>query len=120
MTATSVALEGLRFDERGLAPAVVQDVDTKEVPMLAYVDAEAIRRTISTGTAWFRSRSRDEYWNKGATSGNVQDVVDVRYDCGGDAVLVLVKPRRPSCHTGEYTCFDRAVASDASDASQDA
>lgn len=100
----------IRFDERGLAPAVVQDAATNEVLMLAWVDAEAIRRTLETGTTWFWSRSRQEYWNKGATSGNVQEVVEVRYDCDNDAVLMLVDPKGPACHTGERTCFYRTLS----------
>jgi phosphoribosyl-AMP cyclohydrolase len=99
----------LAFDERGLLPAIVQDSSTKEVLMLAYMDAEAVRRTLHTKTTWFWSRSRREHWNKGATSGNVQDVVEVRYDCDADALLVVVSARGPACHTGELTCFFRAL-----------
>jgi phosphoribosyl-AMP cyclohydrolase len=95
------------FGEDGLAPAIVQDASTKEVLMLAYVDAEAIRRTLETKTTWFWSRSRSEHWNKGSTSGNVQKVVEVRYDCDADAVLMLVDPAGPACHTGERSCFFR-------------
>ena len=102
-------LNDLRFDDRGLVPAIVQDVVTNEVLMLAYADEEAIRRTLSSRTTWFWSRSRKEYWNKGATSGNVQKVVDVRYDCDGDALLYLVEASGPACHTGERTCFFRAL-----------
>lgn len=99
--------EQLSFDERGLAPAVVQDAATGEVLMLAWVDAEAVRRTLETKTTWFWSRSRAEYWNKGATSGNTQKVIEVRYDCDADAVLVRVEPAGPACHTGERSCFYR-------------
>ncbi len=102
-------LDGIVFDERGLAPAVVQDATTGEVLMLAYVDAEALRRTLSTGTTWFWSRSRRTYWNKGATSGNLQRVVEVRYDCDGDALLVLVEPAGPACHTGRRSCFHNTL-----------
>jgi phosphoribosyl-ATP pyrophosphohydrolase/phosphoribosyl-AMP cyclohydrolase len=101
--------EDVSYDDRGLAPAIVQDATTKEVLMLAFVDAEALRRTLDTGTTWFWSRSRQEYWNKGATSGNTQRVVDVRYDCDADAVLMLVDPAGPACHTGEYSCFFRSM-----------
>lgn len=101
--------EDLTFDERGLQPAIVQDADSGEVLMLAWVDAEAIRRTLDTGTTWFWSRSRAEYWNKGATSGNLQHVVDVRYDCDADALLMIVKPDGPACHTGERSCFYRSL-----------
>ena len=96
------------FDDRGLAPAIVQDASTKAVLMLAWVDAEALKRTLESGTTWFWSRSRSEYWNKGATSGNTQKVVEVRYDCDADAILMLVEPAGPACHTGEVTCFYRA------------
>ena len=107
-------LDQLRFDERGLVPAVVQDARTNKVLMLAYADAEALRRTLDTKTTWFWSRSRSEYWNKGATSGNVQKVVDVRYDCDGDALLYLVEAAGPACHTGAETCFYRALGTGAS------
>ena len=99
--------EELTFDERGLAPAVVQDAATGEVLMLAWVDAEALRRTLETKTTWFWSRSRKEYWNKGATSGNTQKVIEVRYDCDADALLMRVEPAGPACHTGERSCFYR-------------
>jgi phosphoribosyl-ATP pyrophosphohydrolase/phosphoribosyl-AMP cyclohydrolase len=104
-----VDVADLKFDDRGLLPAIVQDVTTNSVLMLAFVDAEALRRTLKTGTTWFWSRSRGEYWNKGATSGNVQKVVDVRFDCDADAVLMLVEPAGPACHTGEYSCFYRSL-----------
>lgn len=100
--------EDLTYDDRGLLPAIVQDAGTHAVLMLAWVDAEAMRRTLSSGTTWFWSRSRREYWNKGATSGNVQRVVEVRYDCDADAVLMMVDPAGPACHTGEYSCFYRS------------
>ena len=103
-----IAPEDLKFDASGLVPAVVQEADTGEVLMLAYADAEAVRRTLESGTTWFWSRSRAEHWNKGATSGNVQHVVDVRYDCDADAVLYLVRASGPACHTGERTCFYRS------------
>jgi phosphoribosyl-ATP pyrophosphohydrolase/phosphoribosyl-AMP cyclohydrolase len=101
--------EELKFDDRGLVPVVVQDVHTKDVLMLAYADAEAIRRTLDSGTTWFWSRSRQEYWNKGATSGNVQRVIEVRYDCDDDALLMIVDPAGPACHTGERSCFFRTL-----------
>ena len=101
--------EDLTFDDRGLLPAIVQDARGNDVLMLAWADAEAVKRTIDTKTTWFWSRSRSEYWNKGATSGNVQRVVDVRYDCDADAVLYLVEADGPACHTGERTCFYRSL-----------
>lgn len=97
----------ITFDERGLAPAIVQDAETGEVLMLAWVDAEAIKRTLDTKTTWFWSRSRQEYWNKGATSGNTQKLVELRYDCDADALLMRVDPQGPACHTGERSCFYR-------------
>ena len=98
----------LTYDDRGLLPAIVQDVSTEAVLMLAWVDAEALKRTLDSKTTWFWSRSRREYWNKGATSGNYQKVVEVRYDCDADAVLMRVEPAGPACHTGEYSCFYRS------------
>jgi phosphoribosyl-AMP cyclohydrolase len=100
--------EGLKFDDRGLVPAIVQDASSGDVLMLAWCDAEAVRRTLSSRTTWFWSRSRREYWNKGATSGNVQHVREVRYDCDADALLMLVETAGPACHTGEQTCFHRS------------
>jgi phosphoribosyl-AMP cyclohydrolase len=102
--------EDLTFDDRGLLPAIVQDARANDVLMLAWADAEAVKRTLETKTTWFWSRSRSEYWNKGATSGNVQRVVDVRYDCDADAVLYLVEADGPACHTGERTCFYRSLS----------
>ena len=101
--------EDLKFDDRGLVPTVVQDEASGEVLMLAYANEEAIRRTIDTGTSWFWSRSREEYWNKGATSGNTQRVIDIRYDCDGDSLLYLVRAVGPACHTGERSCFHRSL-----------
>jgi len=99
--------EEVRFDERGLVPAVVQDARTREVLTLAYMNEESLRRTLAEGETWFWSRSRSELWHKGATSGNTQRVVSVRLDCDSDAVVVLVEPRGPACHTGATTCFHR-------------
>ena len=95
----------IRFDERGLVPVVIQDWASGEVLTLAYANAEAIDRTRETGELHLWSRSRDELWHKGATSGNVQRVRALRLDCDGDAVLALVEPIGPACHTGERTCF---------------
>lgn len=99
----------LVYDEKGLLPAIVQDATTKEVLMLAWVDAEAVQRTMDSGTTWFWSRSREQYWNKGATSGNTQKVREVRYDCDQDALLMIVEPAGPACHTGEISCFYRSM-----------
>lgn len=101
--------EELTFDGRGLAPAIVQDATSGEVLMLAWVDAEAVRRMLETRTTWFWSRSRNEYWNKGATSGNTQEVIEMRYDCDADALLVRVEPKGPACHTGQRSCFYRTL-----------
>jgi phosphoribosyl-AMP cyclohydrolase / phosphoribosyl-ATP pyrophosphohydrolase len=95
------------FDERGLVPCVVQDWRTGEVLTLAYMNAEALARTRETGEMHFWSRSRDELWHKGETSGNVQALKAIRYDCDADALLALVEPAGPACHTGERTCFHR-------------
>jgi phosphoribosyl-ATP pyrophosphohydrolase/phosphoribosyl-AMP cyclohydrolase len=95
------------FDERGLVACIVQDWSTGEVLTLAYMNAEALRRTRDTGEIHFFSRSRQELWHKGATSGNTQAVKAIRYDCDGDALVALVEPAGPACHTGERTCFHR-------------
>lgn len=96
----------LKFDERGLIPAIVQDASTREVLTLAYMNRESLERTIETRETWFWSRSRNELWHKGATSGNTQQVVDLVADCDNDAIVVLVKPAGPACHTGARSCFD--------------
>ncbi len=101
--------QGIRYDERGLAPCVVQDCSTGEVLMLAYVNAEALERSRATGEMHFFSRSRGVLWHKGETSGNVQRLRGLRYDCDCDAVLALVEPAGPACHTGERGCFYREV-----------
>lgn len=98
-------MTGVRFDDRGLVPVVVQQWDTGEVLMLAWMDDEALRRTRETGRATYWSRSRAEYWVKGETSGNIQQVREVRVDCDGDTVLLLVDQHGAACHTGSRTCF---------------
>lgn len=95
----------IAFDERGLVPVVIQDWTTGEVLTLAYANAEALERTRATGELHLWSRSRGELWHKGATSGNTQKVRALRVDCDGDALLALVEPAGPACHTGERTCF---------------
>src|SRR5579884_203210 len=97
----------IAFDERGLVPCIVQDWRTGEVLTLAYMNAEALRRTRETGETHFYSRSRQTLWHKGETSGNTQTVKAIRYDCDADALLALVEPTGPACHTGERTCFHR-------------
>jgi len=97
-------------DADGLVPAIVQDVTDGTVLTMAYMDAEALRRTLSTGRTWFYSRSRQEYWQKGETSGDRRYVREVRLDCSGDALVVLVDQHgRGACHTGERTCFHRTI-----------
>src|SRR4249919_3998749 len=100
--------EEVAFDERGLVPCVVQDWNSGEVLTLAYMNLEALQRTIESGETWFWSRSRSELWHKGETSGNIQRLRALRYDCDADAVLALVEPTGPACHTGERTCFYRS------------
>lgn len=95
----------IAYDEQGLVPVVIQDWNTGEVLTLAYANAEAVAKTRETGELHLWSRSRDELWHKGATSGNVQKVRALRLDCDGDALLALVEPAGPACHTGERTCF---------------
>jgi phosphoribosyl-ATP pyrophosphohydrolase/phosphoribosyl-AMP cyclohydrolase len=99
----------IAFDERGLVPCVVQDWRTGEVLTLAYMDGEALRRTRDTGEMHFFSRSRQELWHKGATSGATQTLKAIRYDCDGDTLLALVEPAGPACHTGERSCFHRGA-----------
>lgn len=99
-------IKNLKFDERGLIPAIVQDARTREVLTLAYMNEESLARTIETGQTWFWSRSRNELWHKGETSGNTQDVVGLMCDCDNDAIVVLVNPEGPACHTGARSCFD--------------
>lgn len=94
------------FDEKGLVAAIVQQWDTGEVLMLGWMDAEALRRTLTEGRATYWSRSRREYWRKGDTSGNIQLVRGARLDCDGDAILLRVEQVGPACHTGTRTCFD--------------
>src|SRR6185503_5700190 len=101
-------IDDLKFDERGLIPAIVQDARTREVLTLAYMNEESLARTIETGQTWFWSRSRNELWHKGATSGNTQNVVALHRDCDKDAIVVLVNPSGPACHTGARSCFNSA------------
>lgn len=102
-------LKDIKFDEAGLIPAIVQDVDTKEVLMVAYMNEETLKQTVETKKATFWSRSRQEVWVKGATSGNFLNVLEIRVDCDQDALVVLVKPEGTACHTGERSCFYRKI-----------
>ena len=99
----------IKFDSNGLIPAIVQDSRTKDVLMMAWMNAESLRLTLETGETVFWSRSRTEIWHKGATSGNVQKVVEIRVDCDADTLLILAEPAGPACHTGERTCFYREI-----------
>ncbi len=103
-------LESLKFDEKGLIPAVLQHHTTREILMVAWMNAESLRLTLQTGEAHFWSRSRQELWHKGDTSGNVQRVHDIRVDCDGDTLLLQVEPAGPACHTGEMSCFFENLA----------
>ena len=100
----------LQFDSRGLIPAVVQDAQTGQVLMVAWMNQESLRLTIETGEAHFWSRSRKTLWHKGATSGNIQKVCELRVDCDVDTLLLLVEPAGPACHTGKTSCFYRSLA----------
>ncbi len=99
----------LTFDGNGLIPCIVQDANTRDVLMLAWMNAESLAQTLECGQTVFWSRSRQELWHKGATSGNVQNLVELRYDCDADALLALVDPAGPACHTGETSCFYRQI-----------
>lgn len=105
-------LDSVHFDSAGLVPAIIQEAGTNDVLMLGYMNAEALRRTLESGRIWFWSRSRQEYWCKGETSGDRQWLRQARYDCDADALLFLVDQEgRGACHTGEHTCFYRSFGS---------
>ncbi|WP_340020751.1 bifunctional phosphoribosyl-AMP cyclohydrolase/phosphoribosyl-ATP diphosphatase HisIE [Paenibacillus sp. FSL K6-1096] len=107
------AVEGIRWNEAGLLPAVVQDARTLEVLMFAYMNPESLERSLTSGQTWFWSRSRSELWHKGGTSGNTQAITSIHYDCDSDTLLVKVVPEGPACHTGENSCFYREIPLDA-------
>ena len=102
-------IEGLKFDDKGLITAVVQDAQSKEVLTVAYMNEESLQKTIKTGETWFYSRSRQELWHKGETSGNIQKVVSIKSDCDQDALVVEVIPTGPACHNGTATCFTKSI-----------
>ena len=111
MTSSEVAqnlISGLRYNEQGLIPCIVQDAQQGDVLMMAWMNEESIRLTLECKETVFWSRSRQELWHKGATSGNTQKLLDLRYDCDTDCLLALVQPAGPACHTGERTCFYRS------------
>lgn len=103
------SLEELRFDESGLIPAIIQDASSKSVLTLAYMNKESLQKSLETKETWFWSRSRQELWHKGGTSGNTQRIVSMSYDCDGDALVVQVIPNGPACHTGAYSCFSKEL-----------
>jgi phosphoribosyl-AMP cyclohydrolase len=105
----TVLVGNINFDANGLVPAIVQDAESQQVLMMAYMNEESLRLTIEKGETFFWSRSRSELWHKGATSGNTQTVIEIRVDCDEDTLLVLVNPAGPACHTGERSCFYRGL-----------
>jgi phosphoribosyl-AMP cyclohydrolase len=107
-----IDMDVLKFDSKGLLTAVAQDINTGRVLMVARMNATALRLTLQTKQAHFWSRSREKLWLKGETSGNILDVIQVKIDCDGDSLLLLVKPRGPACHTGNITCFFRELDED--------
>jgi phosphoribosyl-ATP pyrophosphohydrolase/phosphoribosyl-AMP cyclohydrolase len=113
-------LDSITFDAHGLVPAIIQDAISKEVLMLAYMNRDSLERTVQSGQTWFWSRSRQELWNKGATSGNTQKVKSLRYDCDADTLLVLVEQQGPACHTGAYSCFTNSIPLEGTDVQKSA
>ena len=106
---TTVDIPNLTYNDAGLIPCIVQDAKTREVLMMAWMNEESVRLTLDERTTWFFSRSRQELWHKGATSGNTQALLELRYDCDADCLLALVEPAGPACHTGNTTCFFRTM-----------
>jgi len=104
-----LTMSEVKYDANGLVPAIVQDAETNEVLMLAYMNAESLRLTLEKRETVFWSRSRGELWHKGVTSGNIQIVVELRLDCDADTLLIRVRPAGPACHTGERSCFYRNI-----------
>ncbi|WLR50516.1 bifunctional phosphoribosyl-AMP cyclohydrolase/phosphoribosyl-ATP diphosphatase HisIE [Bacillus tianshenii] len=102
-------IDDIKFDKQGLVPAIVQDAASKEVLTLAYMNKESLQKSLDTLETWFWSRSRQELWHKGATSGNTQTITDIRWDCDKDALLVFVDPAGPACHKGTYSCFSESL-----------
>lgn len=112
-------MTNMKFDKDGLIPVIIQDANSKEVLTLAYANEEAVQKTMDTNETWLYSRSRNELWNKGATSGNTQQVTAVRLDCDGDSLIYEVIPNGPACHTGETSCFHETIHGTANDSVQD-
>lgn len=109
MLLTETTLAAIKWDDRGLVAAVIQDTETRQVLMMAYMNADALQQTLELGETVFFSRSRDTLWHKGETSGNVQKVREIYIDCDADTLLILVEPAGPACHTGETSCFFRTL-----------
>ena len=101
-------IKELAYNDQGLIPCIVQDAETKDVLMMAWMNEESLRRTLEEKTTWFWSRNRQKFWHKGEESGNTQRLVELCYDCDCDTLLALVNPKGPACHTGETTCFYRS------------
>jgi phosphoribosyl-AMP cyclohydrolase / phosphoribosyl-ATP pyrophosphohydrolase len=102
--------DDLKFDDKGLIPAIIQDWKTNEVLMMAYMNEASLKKTVQSGLTWFWSRSRQKFWQKGETSGHIQRVKDILYDCDQDTLLIKVEQTGPACHTGERSCFFRSFA----------
>jgi len=100
--------DNLKFDDKGLIPAIIQDWKTNEVLMMAYMNAASLKKTIESGFTWYWSRSRQKFWQKGEISGHVQRVKEILYDCDQDTLLIKVEQTGPACHTGERSCFFRS------------
>ncbi|WP_434631966.1 bifunctional phosphoribosyl-AMP cyclohydrolase/phosphoribosyl-ATP diphosphatase HisIE [Thermoanaerobacterium thermosaccharolyticum] len=112
-------IDDLKFDEKGLIPAIVQDYKTKEVLMMAYMNRESLEKSLESKETYFFSRSRQSLWHKGETSGNVQHIKAIKYDCDGDTLLVEVEPEGPACHTGNNSCFYRDIINDYDEREED-
>ena len=110
INAASLSLDAIKFDSAGLIPTIVQDAQTRQVLMLAYSNRASLERSLASGEAWFWSRSRQELWHKGATSGNVQHIERICIDFDADTLLFLVTPAGPACHTGAVSCFFRTLS----------
>jgi phosphoribosyl-ATP pyrophosphohydrolase/phosphoribosyl-AMP cyclohydrolase len=105
--------DNLKYDDKGLIPAIIQDWKTNEVLMMAYMNAASLKKTVESGFTWYWSRSRQKFWQKGETSGHIQRVKDILYDCDQDTLLIKVEQTGPACHTGEQSCFFRSLAGNA-------
>jgi len=105
----NLSMDDLRFNDAGLLPCIVQDAESREVLMMAWMNRKALELTLSERSMWFYSRSREKLWHKGEESGNMQTLVELRYDCDADTLLALVNPEGPACHTGETSCFYRSL-----------